>query len=151
MPEKYHFEDFEAGQMFDLGAVQVEKDDIIAFASEFDPQPFHLDEAAGKASLLGGLAASGWHTGAMVMRLLANGLLNGSTCQGSPGIDRLKWQRPVFPGDTISAQAEVLKTKILKSRPALGLVTVRLTATNQAGVPVLVSENPILFGTRGGQ
>lgn len=149
MPDTYHFEDFEPGQSFDLGSVQVTRDDIISFASEFDPQPFHLDEEAGAASLLGGLAASGWHTGSMVMRLLADGLLNRSTCQGAPGIDRLKWQHPVFPGDTLSATAEVQASKALRSRPELGIVTFRVTASNQAGTQVLFWENPILFGTRG--
>jgi acyl dehydratase len=148
MPDIYHFEDFQPGQVFDLGSITVSKDDIIEFAAEFDPQPFHLDEEAGKASLLGGLAASGWHTGALVMSLLATKLLNRSSGQGSPGIDELKWQRPVFPGDTLTARAEVLSSKELRSKPDLGIVNVRVTATNQNNDQVLYWENPILFKKR---
>jgi acyl dehydratase len=145
MPDIYHFEDFEPGQVFELGSVTATKDQIIEFAEEFDPQPFHLDEEAGKASMLGGLAASGWHTGSMVMRLLAINLLNKSTGQGSPGIDELKWQSPVYPGDTLTAKAEVLASKELRSKPDLGIVTFRITATNQNKKQVMFWENPILF------
>ncbi|MGV2977172.1 MaoC family dehydratase [Roseibium alexandrii] len=145
MPDIYHFEDFEPGQVFELGSVTATKDQIIEFAEEFDPQPFHLDEEAGKASMLGGLAASGWHTGSMVMRLLAINLLNKSTGQGSPGIDELKWQSPVYPGDTLTAKAEVLASKELRSKPDLGIVTFRITATNQNQKQVMFWENPILF------
>ncbi len=148
MPDIYHFEDFQPGQIFELGSISVSKDEIIDFAAEFDPQPFHLDEEAGKASLLGGLAASGWHTGAMVMRLLATGLLNRSSGQGSPGIDELKWQKPVYPGDTLTARAEVLTSKELRSKPDLGIVTFRVTAANQDQTQVLFWENPILFRKR---
>ena len=148
MPDLLHFEDFAPGQDFDLGSIDVSKEDIIEFASEFDPQPFHLDEEAGKASLLGGLAASGWHTAALVMKLLATGLLNRSTSRGSPGIDELKWQKPVFPGDTLSARAEILETREMRSKPHLGIVSVRVTAINQSGSEVLKWENPILFRKR---
>ncbi len=145
MSDLYHFEDFRPGQIFELGSITASKDEIIDFAAEFDPQPFHLDEEAGKASLLGGLAASGWHTGAMVMQLLATSLLNRSTGQGAPGIDELKWQRPVFPGDTLSARAEVLSKKELRSKPNLGIVNFRISAENQKHNQVLYWENPILF------
>ena len=148
MTDIYHFEDFEPGQIFELGSVTVTKDDIIEFAAEFDPQPFHLDEAAGKASMLGGLAASGWHTGSMVMRLLVDNLLSKSTCQGAPGIDQLKWQHPVYPQDILTARAEILARKDLRSRPDLGLVSIRITVTNQNQKQVLFLENPILFGKR---
>ncbi|MES0811597.1 MaoC family dehydratase [Roseibium sp. SCPC15] len=148
MPDLLHFEDFATGQSFDLGSIQVSKEDIIEFASEFDPQDFHLDEDAGRNSMLGGLAASGWHTAALVMRLLATGLLNKSTGRGSPGISKLKWQRPVSPGDVLTAVAEVLETKDLRTKPDLGLVFVRVTATNQSGTQVILWENPILFQKR---
>ncbi|MCV0429557.1 MAG: MaoC family dehydratase, partial [Roseibium sp.] len=118
------------------------------FASEFDPQPFHLDEEAGQASLLGGLAASGWHTCALVMGLLATGLLNKSTSRGSPRINELKWTKPVFPGDTLTAKAEILETKDMRTKPHLGIVFVRITAVNQSGSQVLRWENPILFKKR---
>jgi acyl dehydratase len=150
MSDLLHFEDFKQGQQFDLGSLKVSKEDILEFASEFDPQPFHLSEEAGEASMLGGLAASGWQTSSLAMRLLAENLLNKSTSRGSPGISKLKWQRPVFPGDTLTVCAEVLKTRSLHTKPDLGLVSVRLTATNQAGEQVLLWENPILFAKRSG-
>jgi len=148
MSDQIHFEDFAKGQVYDLGALTVTKEDIVEFAAEFDPQPFHLEEDAGKASILGGLAASGWHTGSLVMRLLATNLLNKTTGRGSPGISKLQWKRPVYPGDTLTAKAEVLETKSLRSKPDLGIVTVRVTATSQNGTEVLLWENPILFAKR---
>jgi len=150
MPDLIHLEDFAPGQEYDLGTVTVTKDDILEFASEFDPQPFHLDEAAGEASLLGGLAASGWHTASLVMRLLATGLLNKTAGRGSPGISKLQWKRPVFPGDTMTARAEILKTKPLRSKPDLGIADIRVTATNQHGQTVILWENPVLFARREG-
>ena len=96
------FEDFVEGASLDLGAKHVTADEIIEFASEFDAQPMHLDEAAGKASILGGLSASGWHTCAMFMRMLCDAFLLDSTSQGSPGIDHVKWKKPVLAGDTLS-------------------------------------------------
>ncbi|POF29807.1 MaoC family dehydratase [Roseibium marinum] len=148
MSDLIHFEDFTPGQQFELGSVTVSKEDIVEFASEFDPQPFHVDETAGKASILGGLAASGWHTGSLVMNLLATGLLNKSTGLGSPGISKLQWKRPVFPGDTLFATAQILETKNLRSRPEMGIVSVRVTAINQSDAEVLRWENPILFAKR---
>ncbi|PVB60334.1 MaoC family dehydratase [Labrenzia sp. 011] len=148
MTDLMHFEDFRPGQEFDLGALTVTREDIIEFATEFDPQPFHLDEEAGKASLLGGLAASGWHTGSLVMRLLATALLTKATCMGSPGISKLTWKQPVFPGDTLRAKAVVLDKKDLRSKPDLGIVTLQVTATNQAATDVLFWENAILFSRR---
>jgi acyl dehydratase len=148
MSDLIHYEDFAPGQRYALGTLTVTREEIIAFASEFDPQPFHLDEEAGKASILGGLAASGWNTASLVMRLLATGLLNRATCMGSPGITRLKWKHPVFPGDTLTATAEVLEKKDLRSKPDLGIVTMRVTAANQAAADVLLWENAILFTRR---
>jgi len=148
MTDLIHFEDLTPGQEYDLGALTVTRDDIITFASEFDPQPFHLDAAAGEASILGGLAASGWHTASLVMRLLATNLLNKTAGRGSPGISQLQWKRPVFPGDTLTARAEVLETKALRSKPDLGIANVRVTAWNQHGQNVILWENPILFARR---
>lgn len=148
MPDLIHFEDFAPGQEYDLGALTVTREAIIEFASEFDPQPFHLDEAAGAASILGGLAASGWHTASLVMRLLATNLLNGTAGRGSPGISKLQWKRPVFPGDTLAARAEVLETKSLRSKPDLGIANVRVVAWNQHGEDVILWENAILFARR---
>jgi len=143
-----HFEDFSSGQTYELGSLTVSREDIVDFAAEFDPQPFHLDDEAGKASLLGGLAAAGFHSASLVMRLVATGLLNKCASRGSPGIDKLSWRRPVFPGDTLSATLQVLDARPLRSRPDLGMVFIKVTADNQDGKTVLRWENPILIARR---
>ena len=102
--KKWAYEDFVEGATFALGTKAVTAAEIIEFASEFDAQPMHLDEAAGKASILGGLSASGWHTCAMFMRLICDGFLLDSTSQGSPGIDYAKWKKPVLAGDTLTGK-----------------------------------------------
>ncbi len=143
------FEDFHPGEDIVLGSKTVTRDEIIAFAREFDPQPFHLDETAGETSLLGGLAASGWHTIAMLMRMLCDGLLLHSSCNGSPGVEEVRWMRPVRPGDTLTATARVVSTRALRSRPTLGVVTFLMTLVNQDGNAVMTQENTILFERRG--
>lgn len=142
------FEDFEPGETIALGSKTVTRDEIIAFAAEFDPQPFHLDEAAGEASLLGGLAASGWHTIAMLMRLLCDNLLLNSSGKGSPGVEEVRWMRPVRPGDVLTASAEVISARVLNSRPDLGMVDFLFTVTDQTGATVMTQRNKILFGRR---
>ncbi|MBA5775745.1 MaoC family dehydratase [Stappia sp. F7233] len=143
-----HFEDFTVGQRFDLGEKHVTAEEIIAFAREFDPQPFHLSEEAGKQSMLGGLAASGWHTIAMLMRQLCDGLLLASSCVGSPGVDKVRWISPVRPGDRLKMSAEVIDTRILKSRPGLGIVRFVFTIARADDTQVMTQENAIMFGCR---
>ncbi len=143
-----YFEDFRDGEIIDLGTKIVTADEIIAFASEFDPLPFHLDEEAGRASILGGLAASGWHTAAMMMRLLCEGFLINSASMGSTGITSLKWKKPVLAGDKLSAEAEVLSCRRSRSKPEMGIVEFRFTVSNQNGDTVLIQMNPILFRAR---
>lgn len=143
-----YFEDFRAGQNIDLGTKTITANEIIAFAAEFDPQPFHLDEAAGQASILGGLAASGWHTAAIMMRLLCDAFLANSASMGSPGIKSLKWRKPVLAGDTLRVRSAVLSVRRSKSRPKMGIIDFCFTVTNQNDDVVLVQENPILFGCR---
>ncbi len=142
------FEDFREGEVIDLGEKLVTREEIIAFAGEFDPQPFHLDEKAGEASMLGGLAASGWHTIGMLMRQLCDNLLLNSTCMGSPGVDKLRWLSPVRPGDRLKMTAEVTQTRALKSKPDLGVVRFVFKIANQNGDAVMTQENAILFGRR---
>lgn len=149
MTEFRHFEDFHVGETIDLGAKAVSREEIIAFAREFDPQPFHLDDEAARHTLLGGLAASGWHTCSIFMRLLADNLLNHSTSEGSPGIETLKWLRPVRPGDTLHLTAKVLETKPSRSKPSRGAVRFAFTIENQAGEAVATMKNFIMFTTRG--
>lgn len=143
------YEDLTPGKAFDLGSRTVTREEVIEFASEFDPQPFHLDEKAGKESILGGLAASGWHTASMVMRLLADNLLSRSSCRGSPGIEKLQWRKPVYPGDTLRAKATVLEQRELKSKPDLGLAKLEITVTNQDNIGVLSQVSPLMFVKRG--
>jgi acyl dehydratase len=126
----------------------VTRAEILAFAAEFDPQPFHLDEAAAADSLLGGLAASGWHSCALFMRMLYDGWLNGTASMGSPGVDRLMWVQPVRPGDVLSGRSVVLQTRASRSRPDRGFVRFRHHVQNAHAAPVMVLENPIMFGRR---
>ncbi|SOB90224.1 MaoC family dehydratase [Stappia indica] len=142
------FEDFEPGETIALGSKTVTREEIIAFAAEFDPQPFHLDEAAGEASLLGGLAASGWHTISMLMRLMCDGLLLNSSGKGSPGVEEVRWMRPVRPGDVLAASAEVISSRVLNSRPELGMVDFLFTVVDQTGATVMTQRNKILFARR---
>lgn len=144
----YHFEDFTPGRVFPLPERQVSAVEIVEFAAEFDPQPMHLDEAAGKASILGGLSASGWHTGSMFMRMMYDGWLSQSSSEGSPGIDFMEWKRPVLAGDTLSGRSTVVSARELRSRPGIGMVTFLHEVENQRGELVMKGENPIMMRLR---
>jgi acyl dehydratase len=148
MPKKYAFEDFTVGRQLEFGAYLVKREDILRFAAEFDPQPFHLDEAAAERSLFKGLSASGWHTCAIVMRITYDGLLADSTSLGSPGLESLKWTRPVRPGDTLRVRFTVLETRTMKSRPHVGLVRAKWQALNQHDEVVLDMEGWGMYGLR---
>ena len=139
------WEDLEPGLVVSLGSKHVTAGEIIEFAEEFDPQPMHLSAEAGKASILGGLSASGWHSCAMLMRLMYDGYFSNSTSQGSPGIDQMRWKKPVLAGDTLTGSIAVLGRRISRSRPDLGLVTARATLVNQRGEIVLEMENTAMF------
>lgn len=145
---RWTFDDLAVGQTFPLGPKHVTAEEIIAFASEFDMQPMHLDAEAGKASLLGGLAASGWHTCSMFMRMACDALLLDSTSQGAPGVDYARWRRPVFAGDTLSGEAEVIALRRSEKRPQLGYVTFRHRLRNQHGDAVFELEHAGMFLTR---
>ena len=149
-PKKWAYEDMVEGSTLELGSKTVTAEEIIEFASEFDPQPMHLDEAAGRASLLGGLAASGWHTCAMYMKLMCDNFLLQSTSQGAPGIDYVKWKKPVLAGDTLTASTTVLSKRISSKRPTLGFVRCRAQMVNQRGEQVFELENTGMFLTREG-
>ncbi|WP_394886497.1 MaoC family dehydratase [Mesorhizobium sp. AaZ16] len=139
------YDDFVEGGSVDLGSKFVTAEEIVEFASEFDPQPMHLDEDAGKASILGGLSASGWHTCAMFMRMMCDAFLLDSTSQGAPGIDYVRWKRPVLAGDTLTGKSTVLAKRLSKSRPTLGFVTCRHELFNQKGEQVLELEHTGMF------
>jgi acyl dehydratase len=119
------FEDFPPGRVFELGTVVVDRDEMIAFARRFDPQPFHVDEKAAEKSLFGGLIASGWFTVGLWMRAYADGVLARAAALGSPGGDEVSWPAPVFAGDELTASLEVLEARRSRSRPEVGLVKIR--------------------------
>jgi acyl dehydratase len=126
-----YLEDFEPGQKFGSGRIRVEPARIKSFAAEFDPQPFHLDDNSARDSIFKGLAASGWHTAAMTMRLLVEGELKPAGGIIGAGFDELRWPRPVRPGDELHVESEVLEVRASKSRPDQGVIRVRTTTLNQ--------------------
>lgn len=146
--KKWAFEDFSEGMTIDLGEKHVSAAEIIEFASEFDPQPMHLNEEAGQASLLGGLSASGWHICSMLMRMMCDAFLLDSTSQGSPGIESTKWKKPVLAGDTLKASCTVLAARRSNNRPELGLVNVSYLLINQRGETVMEMSNTGMFLAR---
>jgi acyl dehydratase len=133
-----YLEDFEPGQKFGSGRLRVEPARIKSFAAEFDPQPFHLDETSARNSIFKGLAASGWHTAAMSMRLLVEGELKPAGGIIGAGFDELRWPRPVRPGDELHVESEVLEVRPSKSRLDQGVIKVRTTTLNQNGESVQV-------------
>jgi acyl dehydratase len=146
--QKRYFEDMQAGDVVELGSRAVTQDEIIAFARQFDPQPFHVDQELARESFFGGLVASGWHTAAMYMRLLVDGLLNQTVSLGSPGIDELRWLKPVRPGDTLQARFTVLETTPSRSRPTMGIVRGRGEVLNQHGDVVMTMVSAGFFGRK---
>jgi acyl dehydratase len=147
-PIRWYWEDFPVGNVREFGAYAVTREAVLAFASQFDPQPFHLDDAAAKASLFGALSASGWHTCAMAMRMMCDDYLLESSSLGSPGIDNLRWLKPVFPGDTLSIRLTVLESRPMGSRPKVGLVQSQWEVLNQEREVVLSMTGWGMFGRR---
>ena len=139
------FESFEIGQKQRFGIYEVTEDEIIEFASKYDAQFFHLDHEAAKDSLFGGLCASGWHTCAMTMSMMVENMDLHGRSLGSPGIDSLRWLRPVYPGDILSVQMEVLDTVPSKSRPNIGVVTNKVSVSNHKGVVVMEFTSKGIF------
>lgn len=146
--KKYAFEDLTPGTRFELGPRFVGVEEIIAFAGEYDAQPMHLEEDAGKASLLGGLAASGWQTSAILMRMICDAFLLETTSQGAPGVDFAQWKSPLLAGDTLLGHAEVLSARPLASRPGIGIIKFRHELFNQRDQLVLACEHPIFVTMR---
>jgi acyl dehydratase len=142
------WEDFSVGQVREFGPYAVTREAVLAFAREFDPQPFHLDDAAAERSLFGRLAASGWHTCAMAMRMMCDGYLNDAASLGSPGVETIRWTHPVHPGDVLHLRLTVLESRPLASRPAVGLVRSHWNVMNQDDVTVLTMEGYGFFGRR---
>ena len=132
-----YLEDISVGERFPSDVYQVTEEEIIAFAQQFDPQPFHLDREAASASVFGGLSASGWHTAALAMRLFMTGPLQFAGGAIGLGVDELRWPTAVRPNDTIQLETEILETRLSRSKSGYGIVRVRNIARNQKGEVVL--------------
>jgi acyl dehydratase len=148
MAVSIYWEDLQPGSVRELGTTSPTAEEIKQFAGQFDPQPFHLDEEAGRQSLFGGLCASGWHTCAMAMRLTVDGMLRHSSSLGSPGLENLKWLKPVYPGDVLSLRHTILDSRALRKRPDTGMVRSRWEMFNQDGDKVLEMEGYGFFRRR---
>jgi acyl dehydratase len=144
------FEDFPAGWKFENGPRTLSAKDITTFAGDWDPQRFHIDEQAARATPFGGLIASGWHTACVAMRLMCDGYLAESSCIGSPGIEEVKFVKPVRPGDALRFRAEVLDARVSQSRPDRGIVRWRWEVLNQEAVVVLSMLGTQMFLRRAG-
>ena len=148
-----YYEDLEAGDTYALESrYEVDREEITAFAEQYDPQPFHLEEAAAADSVFGGLIASGWHTAAMCMRLVVDDFLDPETSVGASGVENLEWIEPVRPGDTLRVELEVLETRLSESSPEIGHVRMKLTGYNQDDVAVIewVSDGMVRRRNPGG-
>lgn len=143
-----YFEDIAVGEAPLSGTYEVSKEEVIDFATQFDPQPFHLDEEAAKKTMLGGLSASGWHTASMSMRLLYDSYLVRAASMGSPGVDELKWIKPVRPGDRLRLRRNVLEKRQSQSRPDMGLALCQCDVFNQHDDVVMTYRSPIMLRRR---
>lgn len=146
---KVYFEDISVGDVSEFGAYEVTKEEIIDFAEKYDPQPFHLDEEAAKNSVFGGLCASGWHTCAMLMRMLVDNMQAvGMASMGSPGIDGIQWKRPVMAGNILSVKATVDSKRDSRSRPKIGFLKGTYDITNQKGETVMIMHSNYMVAKR---
>jgi acyl dehydratase len=142
------FEDFPPGRFGSFGLQHVTREDILAFASEYDPQPMHLDEAAAAKSMLKGLSGSGWHLCSLMMRMLCDGFITRTASLGSPGVNEVRWLAPLRPGDDVMLDVDVIEARVSKSRPETGIVTFKSTARNAAGLALCEMTSPIIVGRR---
>ena len=145
---RYYWEDMQPGSKRDLGSITPTREEIIAFATQFDPQPFHLDDEAAKASIFGGLCASGWHTCSMAMRLMVTNFLKDAASLGSPGLENVQWKNPVMPNDTLHLTHTILESRAMRSKPDVGLVRTQWEMHNQHGDCVLHMEGWGMFRRR---
>ena len=145
---KYFWEDLPVGRVREIGSITVDHDEVIAFASKYDPQPFHLNEEAAAKSMFGKLSASGWHTCSMAMGLMVRGFLHESSSLGSPGMEGIKWLKPVYPGDTLTLRQHITESRPMKSRPDVGLTRTIWEMFNQHGEQVLMMDGYGMFRRR---
>lgn len=133
-----YLEDYRVGQRSSFGRYEVTREEVLEFATKYDPQPFHLDDEAAAQTYFGRVSASGWHTCAMTMRMLVDNITKEKSAGlGSPGLDELRWLRPVYPGDTLRVEGEVIEVRPSQSRPEMGSTKNRLTVFNQHDEPVM--------------
>jgi acyl dehydratase len=145
---KLHWEDFRPGTTFECGQRVVTRAEIVAFAAEFDPQPMHLDEAAASAGMLGGLAASGWHSCCLMMRMMTDGFIGDSSFLGAPGVEEVRWLAPLRPGERVTARVAVLETRASKSRPEMGFVKFQFELQDAAGRQLMTLVVSPMFARR---
>ena len=149
MSYKYYWEDFYPGQVLEAGNISLSEEEIIEFAAKYDPQPFHTDLEKAKQSVFGGLIASGWQTASICMRLLCDRYILESASMGSPGVDEVRWVKPVRPGDSLHLKSTVLETRASASRPDMGMVRSRSELYNQHGELVMHMSGVGMFRRRG--
>jgi acyl dehydratase len=147
---KLHWEDFNPGRVFEHGPRRLPRDEMIAFAREFDPQPMHIDEATASAGVMGGLSASGWYACCILMRMSADSFVLNSSSMGAPGIDEVKWLKPIRPDDELRLRATVLDTRASNSRPEMGFVRLMFELFNGAGEAVMTLTTSMMMGRRDG-
>ena len=150
MTDLIYFEDVQVGDTHRFGQYAVTRGEIIEYAQQFDPQPFHLDEEAARKSMFGGLIASGWHTGAMLMRMVCESAIPGHATNGAIGFDDLKWLKPVRPGDVLSVENVVVEKVESRSRRDIGVVKIAGRVLNQAGEAVMSLTSLVLYRRRPG-
>lgn len=143
-----YWEDLPVGRIIDLGTCTVSREEVLEFARRYDPQPFHTDEAAAQKSIYGGLIASGWQTCALVMRLLYDGLLNHSASLGSPGVDNIRWLKPVRPGDVLRVRMTVIESHASTSKPDRGIIKLTWEVFNQTDDLVMTMEGMLMYRRR---
>ncbi len=143
-----YYEDFPPGTLIDCGSRVVSKEEIIRFAREFDPQPFHIDEAAAEKTHFGGVVASGWHSGSLSMRMVVDAVMQDSSCMGSPGIERLRWLKPLRADTLVNVKFRVLEAELSKSRPDRGRLKVVFELYDDKGGLLMDSIAIVLFGCR---
>jgi acyl dehydratase len=146
-PDRY-FEDYRVGEQVEFGSYRMTEEQIVAFARDFDPQPFHVDKDAARQSVYGGLVASGWHTACAMMRMMVDHFISPKTSMGSPGMEEIRWLKPVRPGDTLRVRVTVLSTKRSTSKPDRGVIDQRVEVINQHGDVVMASRGIGMYRCR---
>jgi acyl dehydratase len=146
--EDRYFEDYLPGTVHEFGSVTIEEDEIIEFGRRYDPQPFHTDPEAARQTAFGGLIASGWHTISLSMRLLVDNYVSRVASLGSPGVDEVRWRKPVRPGDTLSVRITILESKLSRSKPEQGSIRSHVEVLNQRGEIVMTWKGIGLFRCR---